>query len=88
MAYLTCPWCLTPQMVADDVNEYHCFTCAAEVGFIRCTSCTFVQAVSKRWRAFTCTRCRTKIDLPYRWGYDPNAKAYLVKGTGRSWPEL
>ncbi len=47
-----------------------------------------VQAVSKRWRAFTCTKCRTKIDLPYRWGYDPNAKASLVKGTGRSWPEL
>lgn len=30
MPYLTCPWCLTPQLVADEVNEYHCFTCAAD----------------------------------------------------------
>lgn len=88
MAYITCPWCLMPQMVADEVNEYHCFTCAADVGFIRCTECSLVQAVNKKWRAFTCSNCQAKVDLPYRWGYDATATATKVKGTGRSWPEL
>jgi len=64
-----------PQMVADEVNEYHCFTCAADVGFIRCPDCSLVQAVSKKWRAFTCSQCRAKVDLPHRWGYDRGAMA-------------
>jgi len=88
MAYITCPWCLMPQMVADEVNEYHCFTCAADVGFSRCTDCSLVQAVSKKWRAFTCSQCRAKVDLPHRWGYDPAATATKVNGTGQSWPQL
>ncbi len=88
MAYITCPWCLTPQLVVDESNGFHCFTCAADVGFIRCSSCSFVQSVSKRWRAYICSECRAKIDLPHRWGYDATATATKVKGTGRSWPEL
>jgi hypothetical protein len=33
VAYLTCPWCLTPQLIADEAPEYRCYTCAAEVRF-------------------------------------------------------
>ena len=88
MAYLTCPWCLTPQLVGDDAPGYQCFTCAAEVKFFECPECHLVQTVSKRWSVFICGNCDTTLDLPRRWGYAPGAKAYLVRGSGQSWPKL
>lgn len=88
MAYLTCPWCLTPQLIADEAAEYRCYTCAAEVRFFQCPNCQAVQSVNKRWRAFTCGKCNTKVDLPYRWGYDRTATAIRVEVTGKSWPPL
>ena len=47
-----------------------------------------VQTVSKQWRMFTCGKCDTKQDLPFRWGYDRGATAMRVEGTGKSWPPL
>jgi hypothetical protein len=88
VAYLTCPWCLTPQLIADESAEYKCYTCAAEVRFFRCSNCAMVQTVSKKWRAFTCGRCERKVDLPHRWGYDVAATAARVEGTGKPWPPL
>jgi hypothetical protein len=88
MAYLTCPWCLTPQLVADDAPGYQCFTCYGEIGFYACPECTFVQTVNKKWTAFICGKCESVIELPRRWGYVAGAKAYLVRGAGESWPKL
>ena len=88
MAYLTCPWCLTPQLIADEAAEYKCYTCAAEIRFFQCPNCSAVQSVNKRWRAFVCGRCNTKVDLPYRWGYDRQSTAIRVEVTGKSWPPL
>lgn len=88
MAYLTCPWCLTPQIVRDEAYEFRCYTCAAEVRFFKCLNCMLVQTVNKKWRSFTCGGCEQKIDLPYRWGYDPAATAMSVDGTGTSWSPL
>jgi hypothetical protein len=47
-----------------------------------------VQTVSKQWRMFTCGKCDTKQDLPFRWGYDRASTAMRVEGTGKSWPPL
>ncbi|MGZ8513212.1 MAG: hypothetical protein ACXWWL_07215 [Candidatus Limnocylindria bacterium] len=88
MAYLTCPWCLTPQLVADDAAGYQCFTCYAEVMFFSCPECSLVQTVSKKWARFICANCDAVLQLPRRWGYSSDAKAYLVKATGHSWPKL
>lgn len=33
MAYPTCPWSLTPQLIADEAPEYGCSTCNTEVRF-------------------------------------------------------
>lgn len=88
MAYVTCPWCLTPQMVGDDAPGYQCLTCYGEIGFITCSECDFIQTVSKQWSAFICGRCDATIQLPRRWGYAPGAKAYRVQGAGQSWPKL
>jgi hypothetical protein len=88
MAYLTCPWCLTPQLIADEADEYKCYTCTAEVRFFQCPNCSAVQSVNKRWRAFICGRCNTKVDLPHRWVYDRATTAIRVEVTGKSWPPL
>jgi len=88
MAYLTCPWCLTPQLIADEAPEYRCFTCAGEIRFFECPRCSTIQTVSKRWRAFTCGSCDAKIDLPYQWSYANSSKAMFVQATGKAWPPL
>lgn len=88
MAYLTCPWCLTPQLVADDVGGYQCFTCSAEIMFFQCPRCSLVQTVSRKWTKFICSSCEGVLELPRRWGTSASAKAYLVKGAGHSWPRL
>jgi hypothetical protein len=88
VAYLTCPWCLTPQLVADDVIAYQCFTCYGEVGFYPCSSCGTPQTVSKKWKAFLCGKCGAKVDLPRRWNYAVASKAVLVRATGKSWPPV
>ncbi len=87
MAYLTCPWCLTPQLVGDDVIGYQCFTCYAEIRFFTCPECGLTQTVSKRWKAFTCGQCGSKLELPHRWSYANAAKAAGVRGAGQSWPK-
>jgi hypothetical protein len=88
VAYLTCPWCLTPQLVADEASGYRCFTCSAEIAFVTCSSCGFVQTVSKRWTRYTCGRCQAVGELPRRWGYEAGSIAAKVQGTGQSWPKL
>ena len=86
MAYLTCPWCLTPQLIVDESPECKCYTCAAEVRFFKCANCSMVQTVSKEWRTFTCG-VRAKVELPDRWGYDVSATAVRVEGR-QAWPPL
>ncbi len=88
MAFPTCPWCLTPQLIADDAAEYRCFTCYAEVRFYGCPNCSLVQSVSKGWTAFICGKCDQKVKLPYRWGYAGAAKASGANGTGHPYPKL
>lgn len=88
MAYLTCPWCLTPQMVGEDADYYQCFTCYGEIRFTTCPECGFRQTVSKKWTVFTCGNCEAKVELPRRWSYAASTKAREVEGNGRSWPEL
>ena len=88
MAYLTCPWCLTPQLVGDESIGYQCFTCAAENVFFACTECGYRQTVSKGWTAFTCAKCEKKVDLPRRWGYAVGARAVMVQGHGQPWPKF
>lgn len=86
MAYLTCPWCLTPQMVGDDVAEYRCFTCYGEIRFFGCPHCGTVQSVNKRWKAFTCGKCDRKVELPVRWSFAGSAKATRVRATAHPFP--
>lgn len=88
MAYLTCPWCLTPQQVGDESNEYRCFNCSGEIRIYSCPNCSFIQTISKRWRAFICGNCEATIDLPFQFTYSPEARASRVQGTGKSWPPL
>jgi hypothetical protein len=88
MAYLTCPWCRTPQLIADDAAEYQCFTCYGEIRFFECPNCTTVQTVNKRWKAFTCGKCEQKVDLPYRWGYAEASKALRVRATAHPFPRF
>ena len=86
MAYLTCPWCLAPQMVGDDAPGYRCLSCYAEIRFFECPMCHLVQTVNQRWTVFSCGGCGDKVDLPRRWGFMPGAKAGLVRGAGQAWP--
>lgn len=88
MAYVTCPWCLTPQLVGDDVGGYQCYTCYGEIRFFACPECGFRQTVSKKWTAFACGRCEAKVELPRRWGYSVTATAREIQGAGGSWPKL
>lgn len=88
MGYLTCPWCLTPQQIADDAPGYRCFTCSGEIRFFECPDCTLVQTVSKRWTAFTCEKCSAKVNLPHRWPFSVSARADRVRGTGKPYPKL
>ncbi len=88
MAYITCPWCLAPQQVGDDVISYQCFSCYSEIGFFACPSCGTPQSVSKRTPAFLCGNCEEKVDLPHRWSYSNSAKAFQVRGAGKSWPPM
>lgn len=88
MAYLTCPWCLTPQMIADEAYEYRCFTCFAEIRFSTCPECKLVQTVNKGWRAYECSKCRAQVELPLQWRFADSSKAMWVRGTGKPWPPL
>lgn len=88
MAYLNCPWCLTPQQVADEANGYHCFGCSLEIMIHRCPECGFVQTLSKRWEKFICGSCERVFDVPRRWTYTREATARFVKGSGLAWPRL
>ncbi len=88
MAYLTCPRCLTPQLVGDESIEYQCFTCAAQNAFFECPGCGYKQTVSKRWSAFTCSNCEATVDLPRRWGYAVGARASRVRGHAQPWPKF
>jgi hypothetical protein len=88
MAYLTCPWCNTPQLVADEAPGYQCFTCYGEIMFFDCPECGYVQTVSKRWTKCICGRCDQVLDLPRRWGYVAGARAIRVEGAAQTWPKL
>jgi hypothetical protein len=88
MAYLNCPWCLTPQSVSDDVVNYLCFSCYADVRFFECPECKLTQTVGMRWEFFTCSRCDAKVRLPAQFSYGTALKARAVKGTGHTWPQL
>jgi hypothetical protein len=44
--------------------------------------------VNKKWVAFSCGKCDAKVTLPRRWSYADAAKAYQVKGMGKSWPPM
>ncbi len=88
MAYLTCPWCLTPQMVAEQADHYQCFTCYAEIRFAACANCGFKQTVNKKWTVYTCGNCESKGELPRRWSFAASTKAREVEGSGASWPRL
>lgn len=88
MAWITCPWCRTPQQVADEANEYRCFGCSGDVMIYRCPECSFVQTVNKRWEKFICGKCQQVLDLPRRWSYSREATARFVEGSGISWPRL
>lgn len=88
MAYLTCPWCMSPQLVGDEADSYQCFTCDGEIRFFECTKCGFKQTVNKRWTAFTCANCEAKVDLPRRWSYSSSTKARHVEGTAHPWPRF
>jgi hypothetical protein len=88
VAYLTCPWCHSPQLVGDDAAEYQCFTCYGDIAFFECPHCHFVQTVNKRWAAFTCDKCDKKGDLPRRWGYGSGAMAKRVEGYGHPFPKF
>jgi primosomal protein N' len=79
---------VVPDAAADrgrGAREYRCYTCNAEVRFFKCPNCSLVQTVSKQWRMFTCGKCDTKQDLPFRWGYDRASTAMRVEGMGKSW---
>jgi hypothetical protein len=88
MAYVTCPWCLTPQLIADDVAEYRCFTCYGEIRFFQCPECETLQTVNKKWTAFTCGKCDRKVELPPRWSYAGAVKALRVTATAQPYPKL
>jgi hypothetical protein len=88
MAYPTCPWCLTPQMVADENDSYTCLTCSCDVRFFECPRCGLRQTVNKQWSAFTCSDCEAKVDLPRRWAYSTSTKAGRVEGVGQPWPKF
>ena len=88
MAYLTCPWCMTPQLTSDDADHYQCYTCYAEIRFFTCPNCALKQTVNQKWAAFTCSRCETKVDLPRRWSYASSAKARDVEGAAHPWPRF
>jgi hypothetical protein len=88
VAYLQCPWCLSPQLVSDDAATYQCQTCYAEVRFFTCPRCALRQSVNGKWSAFTCSRCQAKVDLPRRWGYASATKARQVEGAGQPWPKF
>lgn len=88
MAYLDCPWCLTPQSVSDEAVNYTCFSCYAEVRFFECPECKFIQTAGMRWEFFTCSKCDAKVRLPRQFSYGTAIKARDVKGKGHTWPRL
>jgi hypothetical protein len=87
MAYLTCPDCMMPNPVGDDVVKYSCFSCFAEIVFERCPECRFDQSIPARWEtAFTCGKCAAKVDIPRTRLYSTSTKARGVQGYGYSYP--
>jgi hypothetical protein len=88
MAYLTCPWCKSPQLVADEAAEYKCYTCYGDVRFATCSNCGLIQTVHKQWTAFTCGKCARKVDVPQRWSYATSVKATRVEGIAKPYPEI
>ena len=88
MAYLACPWCLTPQLVADDSIAYRCFTCYGEIAFYPCPECGHAQTVNKKWVAFSCGKCDAKVDIPRTRSYALSTKARDVQGYGYQYPKM
>jgi hypothetical protein len=88
MAYVTCPWCMTPQLVGDEADGYQCLTCYGDVRFFTCPQCGYKQTVSKKWTAFTCSHCEAKVDLPHRWSYAGATRARQVEGVAYPWPRF
>jgi len=88
MAYVTCPWCLAPQLVGDEADEYRCFTCNGKIRFFQCPHCGLVQSVNRDWAAFTCGKCDRKVDLPRQYGYAGSARAVRAEGTALPWPKF
>jgi hypothetical protein len=88
MAYLTCPWCRSPQLVADEAAEYQCYTCYGDVRFSRCPNCNLTQTVNKRWTSFTCGKCARKVDIPHEWSYATSVKASRVEGIAKPFPDI
>jgi len=88
VAYATCPWCLSPQLVGDEVVEYRCFNCNGTNRFAECQECGLVQTVSRSWSAFTCSRCDRKGDLPREVSAATSPRARRAEGTGLPWPRF
>jgi hypothetical protein len=88
VAYVTCPWCMTPQLVGDEEDGYRCVTCFGDMRFHTCPDCGFRQTVSEKWTAFTCGNCERKVDLPRRQTFADATRARQVQGIGHPWPRL
>jgi hypothetical protein len=88
MAYLTCPWCRSPQLVADEAAEYQCYTCYGDVRFSKCPNCNLTQTVNKKWTSFTCGKCARKVDIPREWSYATAVKASRVEGIAKPFPDI
>jgi RecJ-like exonuclease len=88
MAYLTCPWCKSPQLVADEAAEYQCYTCYGDVRFSKCPNCNLTQTVNKNWTSFTCGKCARKVDIPREWSYGTAVKAFRVEGIAKPFPDI
>ncbi len=87
MAYLTCPDCMMPNPVSDDVAAYACYTCAARIVFVGCPDCGFMQSIPERWQtAFTCGRCGERVEIPRRRSYATSTTARRVEGYGYMYP--
>jgi hypothetical protein len=86
VAYPTCPGCRAPQLVADEVVEYRCFTCGTQSRFFKCEDCGTEQAIATSWQMFTCGKCRKTITIPREIPYVERVKASRITAVGLTYP--
>jgi hypothetical protein len=86
VAYPTCPGCREPQLVADEVVEYRCFSCGTQVRFFTCPDCGLSQAIPLSWQMFTCGRCKKAISVPRQLPYADRVKAARITEVGLTYP--